>query len=72
MDNFYSLIDNLFNILLDKYENNIDIINDLIELKKNIINNYDITNNKSYEYYIINSIKKKLIKIDNNGNISSI
>lgn len=72
MENFYSIIDNYFNLLLNKYDGNIEVLNDLLNLKSNIIKTNDLYNNKSYECYIINSIKKKNFQIDNEGRINSL
>ena len=71
MDTFYSDIDAIFNSFIDKNNNN-DILQDIIKLKKSIIFSYESNNkNKLAQYYIINSIKKREFNINSNDRIKS-
>lgn len=63
--NFIEKIEEHFDILYDKYESNTIILNELIQLKLSIINDYSIIDNDIS--YLNCSIKKKNFLIDENG-----
>jgi len=72
MTNFYDNIDNMFDILYDKYNNNTIFLDELIELKSNIIKSYEITKlDKSFEKSIVKSIKLRHFKVKEDGKINS-
>jgi hypothetical protein len=68
---FANKIEYRFDILYEKYKNDIKFMNDLIELKKLLIDDYNIVNlDKSEENYIADAIKVKHFKITDDGIIS--
>ena len=57
---FVNKIESRFDFMYDKYKNNITMINDLIEFKKSIIDDYDIVKlDKSEEIAIANAIESR-------------
>ena len=68
---FANKIEYRFDIVYEKYKNDIKFMNDLIELKKLLIDDYNIVNfDKSEENYIADAIKVKHFNITDDGIIS--
>lgn len=71
--NFYDTIDNMFGNLIDRYDNNIELINDIIDIKSFIINEYmNSISNDTDAKKIIKKLTVKKFKITENGSIQSL
>lgn len=71
--NFYDTIDNMFGNLIDRYENNKELMNDIINIKSFIINEYiNSISNDTDEKKIIKKLTVKKFKITEDGSIQSL
>lgn len=70
-NNIYDDMDEYFNSLIDKYNNNDILIDELIQLKKNLIILYE-SKYDNFQNHIIKNIKKKSFQMNDKGEINMV